>query len=575
MMKKLYAFVLILIGSLGLVQGQVIDKGKIDSLFRANGEIYFSFRVPGPPEANALSAIISIDNMTGTEVYAYASKKQFEEFKKLGYPFEILTPPGSLLKEQDLMRPESPDNTSSPSLWNFYPTYQQYVDTLVYFAHTYPSICLLDTIGTLASGRMLLVIKISKDIHSPGGKPQFFYTSSMHGDETTGYIGMLHLIEYILTRYGTDHRITRMVDSIEISINPLANPDGTYHGGNNTVYGAVRFNANGIDLNRNYPDPVYGQHPDNNVWQPETISFMNFADSNNFTMSANFHGGSEVFNYPWDDVPALTADDSWWQFVGHEFADTCQFYGPAGYFTNPYPNGITDGYVWYQVTGGRQDYMNFFHHCRECTIEISTTKLMPVNQLINYWNYDYRSYLNYIEQVYYGIQGVITDTVTGHPLLAKVFVAAHDIDSSFIFSRLPGGYYDRVIDHGTYDLTFSCPGYFTKTIRNISVAHYQGVHLDVQLRPLNYGIGEVNNSELTLYPVPAREDVHIVFPEADSRQWQLSVFNALGIKIYSKEIHNEGRNVLSLDVSSLNQGLYELVLSNYQGMYRKKILVIH
>jgi hypothetical protein len=85
----------------------------------------------------------------------------------------------------------------------------------------------------------------------------------------------------------------------------------------------------------------------------------------------------------------------------------------------------------------------------------------------------------------------------------------------------------------------------------------------------------VNNSELTLYPVPAREDVHIVFPEADSRQWQLSVFNALGIKIYSKEIHNEGRNVLSLDVSSLNQGLYELVLSNYQGMYRKKILVIH
>jgi len=574
-MKKLFTFIFLIIVSLGLAQGQIIDKGKTDSLFSVNGEIYFSFRVSGPAEANALSAMISIDNVKGSEVYAYANRKQFDEFKKLGRPFELLLPPGSMIKTGDLMRPENPGNTSSPSLWNFYPTFQQYVDTMVYYTHAYPGLCLLDTIGTLASGRLLLVLKISKNIHSPGGKPQVFYTSTMHGDETTGYIGMLHLIDYLLTGYGTDRRITKMVDSIEININPLANPDGTYHGGNNTVNGAVRYNANGVDLNRNYPDPVYGQHPDGNVWQPETISFMNFADSNNFTMSANYHGGSEVVNYPWDDVPALTADDSWWQFVSHEFADSCQFYGPAGYFTNPYPNGITDGYVWYQVTGGRQDYMNFYHYCRECTIELSTTELMPVTQLVNYWNYDYRSYLNYIEQVYYGIQGVVTDTVTGKPLKAEVFIAAYDIDSSFIFSRLPGGYYDRVIDQGTYDLTFSCPGYFTKTIRNISVARYQGIHLDVQLRPQNYSVGEVNNAALVLYPVPAKQDVHIVFPETDSRLWQLTVFNVSGNTVYSKEIQNSGKTFITVDVSSFTPGLYEFVLSSPGGIYGKKVMVSH
>jgi murein tripeptide amidase MpaA len=88
---------------------------------------------------------------------------------------------------------------------------------------------------------------------------------------------MMHLIDYLLEGYGTDPRITEMIDNTEIFINPLANPDGTYHGGNNSVYGAQRYNANNIDLNRNYPDPADGPHPDGNAWQQETVAFMAYA----------------------------------------------------------------------------------------------------------------------------------------------------------------------------------------------------------------------------------------------------------------------------------------------------------
>ena len=63
-----------------------------------------------------------------------------------------------------------------------------------------------------------------------------------------------------------------------------------------------------------------------------------------------------------------------------------------------YDNGITNGYAWYEVNGGRQDYMNYFRHCREVTIEISNTKLLPASQLVAHWNYNYRSLLNYIDQ---------------------------------------------------------------------------------------------------------------------------------------------------------------------------------
>ncbi len=172
-----------------------------------------------------------------------------------------------------------------------------------------------------------------------------------------------------------------MINNIDIWINPLANPDGTYAGGNNSVNGAQRYNANYVDLNRNYRDPADGPHPDGEEWQPETVAFMNFAEDRDFVMSANFHGGTEVINYPWDTWSRFAADDEWWQLVSHEYADTCQAHSPSNYM-NEFDDGITNGYAWYRITGGRQDYMNYFQQCREVTMEISDVKLIPASQLL-------------------------------------------------------------------------------------------------------------------------------------------------------------------------------------------------
>jgi len=234
-----------------------------------------------------------------------------------------------------------------------------------------------------------------------------------------------------------------------------------------------------------------------------------------------------------------------------------------------------DGYAWYRVTGGRQDYMNYWHHCREVTIELSSNKMPPASQLVNYWNYDYHSYLNYIEQALFGIHGIITDTVTGLPLKAYIYIANHDKDSSAIYSRMPSGYYDRLIDQGSWNLTFSRAGYYTKTINNIGVTHYHGVHLDVQLRSIYYGTGNLTQGELTVYPVPAKTDVHIVFPETDSKKWKLDVLNTLGTSIYSSEIFNSGKVIYKLDVASFPDGMYFIVLSNENGIYRRQIIVGH
>jgi hypothetical protein len=397
MLKSVFIFIFSAIFFLsGFSQKQ---ETQIGELFWERGEVYFRFISPLDIKPETLTRLVSIDRKTTNDgfLYAYANQKQFSEFMGLEIDFEILPAPG--IVPDVIMRSEV--DLKQITNWDFYPTYEAYIEMMYQFQEDYPDLCEIITIGESVEGRELLAARISDNVGEDEGEPKFLYTSSMHGDELTGYVLMLRMINYLLSNYGLDGQINSQVDNLvnnlDIFINPLANPDGTYHGGNSSVNGAQRYNANYVDMNRNYPDPEDGQHPDGNEWQPETIAFMQFAEDYQFTASANFHGGAEVFNYPWDTWPQLSPEDEWWQIVGHKWADTAQFYSPPGYMVG-FDDGITNGYAWYPISGGRQDYMNWFRDCLEVTVEISNVKLIPASQLPDYWEYNYHSFLNYMEE---------------------------------------------------------------------------------------------------------------------------------------------------------------------------------
>lgn len=294
---------------------------KIEKYFKEKGEIYFKFKAYSGKELETITRIISIANVDGNTVYAYANKDEFLKFRKLGYGFELLPHPS------DGAHVKMADNTEKMlSSLNSYPTYSQYVSIMNGFASQYPTLCRIVHAGNTVNHEILFAV-LSKNVNSPEAEPKFMYTSTMHGNETVGYILMLKLIDTLLSGYSTNLQFSRLLDNMEIWINPLANPDGAYHGGDNTINGAIRGNANNIDVNRNFPDPLMGDHPDGYAWQPETIIFMNIATDNYFTMSANFHSGEEVVNYPWDHKKTpVTADNNWWVNVSRKYADTVHRY---------------------------------------------------------------------------------------------------------------------------------------------------------------------------------------------------------------------------------------------------------
>jgi len=497
MKKKVLLGVIVLIVSSIFVNAQTYHLPKTTEiatlLQNQNAEVQIRFFVESKNKVNYFSRKYSVDKVkqwseNSFEVRAYLNNSDLQKMLNEQVSFQIKDP------DPATKAFTMATTVAQMSTWDKYPTYSVYLQMMAQFQTTYPSLCKIDTImASTLGGHKILVAKISKNVNLNEDEPEFLYSSTMHGDETTGAMFILRLIDYLLSNYTTNTRVANLLNNMEIYICPFANPDGTYKTSNNTIGSSptsTRANYNNIDLNRNYPDPWTGTNPDGNATQPETQAFMNFAAAHNFVMGANFHGGAELTNYPWDYYTTserAQPDANWWINVCKEYVDTCKSsasnngYMTEQAYTGAYP-GVTEGADWYSVTGGRQDYMGYFHRCREVTIEVSTTKTLGTENLNTYWNYNYKSLLQYMEQALYGIRGVVTDANTGLPIKARVFVNNHDADSTDVYTSMPIGNYHRPIKGGTYSVTYSAPCYKSQTY-TITVADKQSVRQNVQLIP--------------------------------------------------------------------------------------------
>jgi hypothetical protein len=165
-----------------------------------------------------------------------------------------------------------------------------------------------------------------------------------------------------------------------------------------------------------------------------------------------------------------------------------------------------------------------------------------------------------MEQSTYGIRGIVTDSITGAPLHAKVFISGHDVDSSEVYSYLPVGNYHRLLYPGNYNLTFSCPGYITKTIHNLNVTNYQATINDVQLAQLGIGINTIEPVALRVYPNPVTSQFTLHFA-GKTGIYKLELINTLGQKCMVETLPLTDGVHVPINAENLPSGFYSLVLS--------------
>lgn len=514
-----------------------------------SGQAEIAVPEPGRPELDKISHGFSISSIRDNEVRIKLSPIDIDRFIELGFEFRIIEKAGA----KGVVGRHTLEKVME---WEGYPAYSQYEAIMRFYASEYPSICLLDTIGTSINGRAILVLKISDNCRVDEPEPEVFFTSTMHGDETAGYVLMLRLAGYLLENYSSDNRIRKIADNLEIWINPLANPDGTYRDGDYIV-SPVRNNAAGYDLNRNFPDPWYPGI----IRQKETIDMMKFLSARKFALSVNFHSGEEVVNYPWDRWPYDHADKNWFYSISRTWADTVHLHSEKGYM-DFLDNGVTNGYSWYTVYGGRQDYVTYQLSGREITVELDKTDFTPEDRLADLWEYNYRSMLNYIENALYGIHGYVTDAVTGDPVAAMIYINRHDIDNSQVFADSTTGFFTRFIEPGSWDLTFTAGNYHDTTVTDVQVSDLETTYLEVRMKPVLNTADTTSHVKPYFYPNPASGFVKVVLPDYILGNINVKIYNESGMIISDFDDITISGFPMSLDIRMLVRGSYFVVFRN-------------
>ncbi|TFH26267.1 MAG: T9SS type A sorting domain-containing protein [Bacteroidia bacterium] len=456
-----------------------------------------------------------------------------------------------------------------------YPTYNQYLQMMQDFASDYPAICQLDTFGTSVEGRLLLALKISDNVALNEEEASFLYTSTMHGDEIVGFVLLLRMADVLLKGYDNDAEVTKLVDNLEIWINPLANPDGSYTNDNNlSLQHSFRYNVNSVDLNRDFPIPNKGETNDPTGRALETRHMMEFLGLHRFSLSANIHSGMEVVNYPWDNRPVPHVDSACYRFVSGEYADEAMAVDPDYMFGWP-EGGIVHGYSWYQAVGTRQDYINYYLGGREVTLELSMEQRLISDELERHWNLNQRSLINYMSQCTYGIRGTVTDRHSGDPLKARIEVINHDKDHdrSAVYSSADHGDFYRLIKEGIYDLLITADGYFDQTIRNVSVMDFQATYQDVEMESWPIYVPEYESPAFRIYPNPSSGLLYVEPENLSPGELILTIHSLDGKLMMSKKLFWQG-GALELDIDQLENGMYFVKTSMHSHRMVHRLLVI-
>ncbi len=395
-----------------------------------------------------------ISSQNGNTINAYVIPAELERLKATGLHYSVSI---SNLNEhyRNFWKNQVPPG---------YKTYDQIVELADSLATNYPSICKKVIYGTTLGGRELSALKISRNVDLDEPEPAILFDGGIHGDEVLGPEFVIRYARDLCTGYGSNTTFTNLINTREIWLYYMVNPDGRAN--------MSRYNNSGVDINRDAGYMWNGEGSSTGAFsQEETRALRDCMIENQFVVYTNYHAGTEGIVYPWSYRADPTPDNAHINQLASVYSST------SGYTNLPYGEGYS--VLGYYSNGSTKDFLYGSLGNVGWSIEVSNDKQPPSSQISYYYDLNAPAMTEMINRCGYGLEGLVTDSLTGKPLAAAIWVNSYYP----VYTDPRAGDYHKYVMPGNYAITVTANGYKSKTISNIGVPMTGSTITNFQLVP--------------------------------------------------------------------------------------------
>ena len=380
------------------------------------------------------------------------------------------------------------DTTERAGIGSTFHEYSEVHAILADWALRYPDLVELRTVRDPENeddSRYLPALVLSDRSKIEENEPRVQLVGAMHGNEELSTELLLVLADYLLSEYYSGNPSVRgLLDSLELHLLPVANPDGFRSGS--------RLNAASVDLNRNFPWSWtdLGASGISAADQWETRALIHDASENAYTLSVSLHTGSFGISHLWDYTGELD-----WSWNGTRIEYTADYFSdkllPIENTVDSLGEGYKkllpevylgsffnrEGYDWYPAYGTFQDWSYGALGIPAFTLEIDVRqdfRAIGVDSgaIAAAWSIHRVPLLYLLDSGLATTGGMLRDGHTGLPVQGKVtFTRVQDPVSKAIAPLEPqvmglaahsdrkNGSFHAFLPAGTYSVTAGSSGY--------------------------------------------------------------------------------------------------------------------